>query len=304
LFVIDFTSGERAMKGYYPIHRHPYQSIVVDITNRCNLSCHCCLQPIRNNQFLSLETFDALLGQLNRPISIKLSGGEPTLHPDVTTMIRHGVAAGHNMVVLSNGTPFLSDKLLESFQQLNHDRIPFTLTIPFDGGFHRAEAYEIINNDATLLEKKTEVFRRLIDARIKQLCIAAIIIRGVNESVIPELIDQANAYPHLIRYVHFRGLGEGGRYLASKPYRVPELKSLVAPFFTSEALAHPPRLENHCPPKSNKTCCFRFRPSNRLQVSLIEFSDESLKCGKRGRLRLGSDVVEPLGAFYDTTVNV
>ena len=64
--------------------------------------------------------------------------------------------------------------------------------------------------------------------------------------------------------------------------------------FSNEALR--PRCigEVHCPPDSGRKCCYRFRPTPRLQVSIVDFvSPESVECPKRGRLRNGQDRIEP-----------
>jgi molybdenum cofactor biosynthesis enzyme MoaA len=290
--------------AFQPIEKNRYDSVMVDITNRCNLSCQCCYHPDRNDQELSLEAFSDLMKRLPGPTTIKISGGEPTLHREFPQMVRVAHALGHNVVILSNGTTLMSDKILSYFVDLNRQGIPFTLTITFDGGFHDPKPYELINNDAHLLQVKKAVFQRLIQARVKQLCLGALIVRGCNEQVIPELIETAQTYPAFIRYLHFRGVGPGGRYLEEAGYTVKELKQLVAPYFSSEAFRQPAREEAFCPPTSTRDCCYRFRPGNRLQISLIEFTDQTLTCPKRGRVRLGSNLIEPLAACYDSTLSV
>lgn len=74
----------------------------VDFTDYCNLRCLYCYNPylLETRSFMSEEVFSALLAKLdNQPVNrIRISGGEPTLHPQL----------GHYLSELAKRCRFLS----------------------------------------------------------------------------------------------------------------------------------------------------------------------------------------------------
>jgi radical SAM protein with 4Fe4S-binding SPASM domain len=83
------------------------QSPGVEITNRCNLACRHCFnrsgeEPV---QELSLADVVYLFDQLQAMglTSIRISGGEPTCHPDFAAIARAAVARGLQVSLNTNG---------------------------------------------------------------------------------------------------------------------------------------------------------------------------------------------------------
>ncbi len=65
---------------------------VIEITNACNLRCPTCFTTAEGQDFLSLEDvsymLDEFIKQEGAPVEVvQISGGEPTIHPDVLDMI-------------------------------------------------------------------------------------------------------------------------------------------------------------------------------------------------------------------------
>ena len=76
-------------------------------TLRCNRSCGFCfnrtMPPVPD---MALADFKHLLAIL-KPLQVKtidIMGGEPTLHDDITSLVRHTVQQGYRVNVSSNGT--------------------------------------------------------------------------------------------------------------------------------------------------------------------------------------------------------
>jgi molybdenum cofactor biosynthesis enzyme MoaA len=275
------------------IAENPFPSLLVDITSRCNLACHLCYYRGPAVADLSVERFEAICGELPFPVAIKLAGGEPTLHPRLADLIRSGTRHGHTVYVASNGLRYAKPGFLESLGNLRAEGDAFTLGLSLDGGCSNAAAYARINGRDCLREKM-QAFEALVRHRVARVCLTAIVLRGVNEGVIPELIELARAHPEVVRYLHFRNAANFGSGAPSVPYSIAELRDLVGRWFTVEQFQPRCVAELHCPPSAGRTCCHRFRPTARLQVSIIEFvSAQSLDCPKRGRLRLGADRIEP-----------
>jgi MoaA/NifB/PqqE/SkfB family radical SAM enzyme len=102
------------------------------LTDYCNLDCKYCyampfsgrrMDPERTlelvDEFVDLGVFD-----------ITLAGGEPTLHPEITEIVRRCVAAKMRVGVLSNGVA-LSDRLIADLDRVTTRR-DFILQISID----------------------------------------------------------------------------------------------------------------------------------------------------------------------------
>lgn len=123
----------------------------------------------------------------------------------------------------------------------------------------------------------------------------ALIIRGLNEDIIPQLIDLGRRHPRVVRYLHFRNAAKLGRYQETEPYQMSGLKALVSSYFSPEEFRPRSIGEVNCPPQGNPGCCYRFRPTPRLQISLIEFgSPRSFNCPRRGRITNGGRTVRQM----------
>lgn len=83
----------------------------IEITNRCNQKCAYCYNP-DNEYRLSASELTDILQCLNKGSTLVLSGGEPTLHDEVASIIKR---AGENCVkteIITNGTLPLSEACL------------------------------------------------------------------------------------------------------------------------------------------------------------------------------------------------
>jgi len=138
---------------------------------------------------------------------------------------------------------------------------------------------------------------------IKRVAISAIIVRGYNEQVIGELIELGDKYPDTVKYIHFRSAVMTGRWANTEPYSQAELRELMKAHYPEDALVQKNLLQEiHCMPEDKRDCCFRFRPTRKMQISLVETaSDNSQKCPKRGKLLPGEFTIQP---FYENMVKV
>jgi len=185
---------------------------------------------------------------------------------------------------------------MNSLKELKRSGTAFTLGLSLDGGYANKHAYEVING-CDCLQQKLEAFNSLISYKLGRVGLAAIIVRGLNEDVIPQLVALAKQNT-IVRYLHFRNAGKVGAWLDTEPYSINELKGLVRHNFSEDEFKPKCVRELHCPPESGNECCYRFRPTDRLQISLIEFNSErSARCQKRGRLTNNSYYIQP---FFDS----
>jgi radical SAM protein with 4Fe4S-binding SPASM domain len=85
----------------------PVPSVGLEITNRCNLHCRHCFNYSGENtvQELSLAELEYLFDQINDfgGKSIRISGGEPTLHPDFIAIVSAASRRGLSVSLNSHG---------------------------------------------------------------------------------------------------------------------------------------------------------------------------------------------------------
>jgi len=287
--------GERAVSldACYAIDENPFTSLLVDITDRCNMSCRFCYHSQSDRPDMSLSAFEDLCARLPFPVALKLAGGEPTLHPALEEFIHTGVRHGHTVYVASNGLRYAEPDFVSILVKIRDSGTHFCLGLSMDGGWRNRRAYRAINGTDCLATKRA-AFAALVNHKPGRVCLTAMVIRNLNEDVIPQILALANKHPDVVRYVHFRNAVSLGGALSSAPYTIKELKDLVGRYFTPIQMQPACLGEPHCPPESGRTCCCRFRPTPRLQVSLIEFvSPRSVWCPQRGRLVLGEDRIRP-----------
>jgi molybdenum cofactor biosynthesis enzyme MoaA len=265
----------------YRVEDNPFESLGADLTHRCNMQCNFCYSPVRTPADMELSYFEEVCRRLPEPVTFKCLGGEPTLHPDLPGFIRAAARYDHEVVVLSNGRCYAEVDFVKELAQLD---APYSLGLSVDGGHSRADAYRRINGE-DCLGWKMQALETLHRHWSGRLCLSAIIVRGVNEGVIPELLELAEWHRGIVRYIHFRTAGRAGRWLDTEPYSLEELKELVRIHFTEQQWQPRCVWELHCPPGEGCGGCYRFRPNRRLQISLIEFGTRrACTCPKRGKL--------------------
>lgn len=80
------------------------------ITNYCNQSCSFCfankeMQNEQQKKNISIEGFKKILGKIKKTTTstIKLLGGEPTLHPELETILRLSLKSFKDVQIFTNG---------------------------------------------------------------------------------------------------------------------------------------------------------------------------------------------------------
>jgi len=280
----------------YPVERNPYENLYLDLTYRCNMDCNYCYNPLREKFDMDLDYFAEVCRRLPRPVFFRFLGGEPTLHPRFFEFITTARRFEHHVYFSSNGIRYNDAEFMGQLKALS---VSFTPGLSMDGGCSRDELYKLLNN-RSCLKQKVAALENLNKYSLGRVCLSAIIVRDVNESVIGELLEMADRYADVVRYIHFRTAANIGRWIETEPYTLEELKKLVQPFFSEKQFRACCVREIYCKPEEKGGCCYRFRPTRRLQISLIEFATtQSARCPKRGKLLNERFVIQP---FFENMI--
>src|SRR5947209_12812880 len=122
--------------GLCPDHEQHTCLALIDITDACNLSCPTCFADARGHTFMSPDHIARLLEQFveaeGRPEILQLSGGEPTVHPQVREIIERALSLPIGRIMLNtNGVRLAKDDRFLEFVARHRDRLEVYLQ--FDG---------------------------------------------------------------------------------------------------------------------------------------------------------------------------
>lgn len=212
-------------------------TLIFEITERCNLSCPTCFAGSSPHLTarMSLDEFKRQLDRLRDggkrdADMVQLSGGEPTIHPEVEQMVEHCLDVGVRKVYINtNGLRIATDPgFLERLVAIDGGRDRLQFYVQFDG--FAEETYATIRGASHLLEIKQRALTRIADAGLFALPVMTV-TRGVNEGEIGAVIQMMlDSHPRM-NTVMLQPAFYSGRYENERtPHRLTlaEVADLVA----------------------------------------------------------------------------
>ncbi len=172
------------------LKKYPLQALYFYLTGDCNLACrHCWISPqyqraMVSHSGLDYDLFTGIVAEA-KPLgltSVKLTGGEPLIHPRVTDILSFIQQEDLNLTIESNGialTPKLASQIAACIK-------PF-ISISLDGS--NAATYEWVRGVPGSFDMAINGIRTAVDAGIKPQIIMTIMRRNVHQ--IESLIDLA-----------------------------------------------------------------------------------------------------------------
>ncbi len=187
---------------------------IIDVTNRCNLSCPICFANAAAAGYLCEPSFEEIEGivenlRANRPIpppAIQFSGGEPTVRSDLPKLISMAKEKGFEHVeVNTNGIMFAnSPSFFEECQRAGMD----TIYLQFDG---LDDAIYKAVRGIPLLGTKMKVLENARRTGFDSIVLVVTLVRGVNDSQVGAIIDFALKNSDVVRCVNFQPVSITGR---------------------------------------------------------------------------------------------
>lgn len=189
--------------GFCEHHEQHLCMPLLEITNRCNLVCPCCLNSSGTKSGnpsdlweITRDEFGAILDGLikaEKQIDVlTLSGGEPLLHPDILALLDDAVARKEiiRVSVSTNGLKLLSTpSLLPELRARN-----VVISLQFDG--FRDDTYQTLRG-RPLLREKQSILAKLKEADITtSLTMTA--ATGINDDQFPEILRLLFSEKHIV----------------------------------------------------------------------------------------------------------
>jgi hypothetical protein len=222
---------------------------MVEVTNRCNMDCPLCFSDANHPAHdVPLEEIrrrlERLLQVSGGPIPIQISGGEPTVHPDLAEIVALARALGYrNIELITNGIRI--SRRPELLGELKSRGLT-AVYLQFDG-LRRDTYLRLRGRDMSAVRP-----RCIEAARQAGLCVtlAVAVTRGVNDGEIGDVVRFAVANIDTVRAVNFQSatrftgrfdLGEehGGYPLPALLRLIEEQSGVPADSFRSEPMGHP-----------------------------------------------------------------
>ena len=185
-------------------------TVLVEITDACNLACRVCYSESAGERFLPFEAFQAhvraLIEKKGMLDSVQVTGGEATLHPrfwDILAFL-HGEKGVKKIFVPTNGLKLASADMRARFSPFA-DKI--MVLLQFDALSRTA--------NQTMRRAEPADLRRTIIADLERLGVpmqlTMTLTRGVNESELGDVVDVALAH-RMVKLVALQPATWSGRY--------------------------------------------------------------------------------------------
>jgi uncharacterized radical SAM superfamily Fe-S cluster-containing enzyme len=185
---------------------------VVEITSSCNLTCPMCYaSSAPGGKHLTLEqcqaSIDRVVATEGRAEVIQLSGGEPTIHPQLPEILDYALAQAVDYVMINtNGIRLASDQRLVDMIAQRRDRVE--IYFQMDG--LNDDVFVALRGEP-LLETKLKALEKLGEAGV-HVTLVSTLQGGVNEDQMGPLVEFGVARPW-ITGISFQPATYSGRHV-------------------------------------------------------------------------------------------
>ena len=187
-------------------HGRTILDLRISITDRCNFRCVYCMEPDvqfqpRENMLTPGEIIRmARVAQSLGVRKIRLTGGEPTLHPQLTEIIS-GIRAATDMEIamISNGSLLTREKL-SAWKRAGLDR----MTISIDSV--RADRFARVTRSTVTPADVIAGIEMCVAEGLTPLKLNAVLVRGQNDDEAVELARLARRFGVEMRFIEYMPL--------------------------------------------------------------------------------------------------
>ena len=197
--------------GLCPDHEQHSCLAIIEVNEACNLTCPVCFagssQAATGQRDLATigRMMDALVASEGEPDLLQLSGGEPTIHPDILTIIDMAQARPiRHLMINTNGLRIASDPAFVA--ELQKRKKGLEIYLQFDS----------LNGQALIALRGadlTKVRRKALDA-LEAAGISTTLVctvkKGLNDREMAAIIDHALQF-RCVRGVTFQPIQDAGR---------------------------------------------------------------------------------------------
>ncbi len=205
--------------GICPEHKSHTALAIIDVTNRCNLTCPVCFANASAAGYVYEPTKEQIYGMLenlraNKPVpatALQFSGGEPTIRKELPDFIRKAKELGFSHVEVNTNGLRLSQSV-DYAKELKAAGVS-TIYLQFDG--LTSDVYKFIRG-VDLLDIKMKALENLRKAGIDSVVLVVTLVKGVNDGQLGDIINFAVKNFDIIRCVNVQPVSLCGRLPAKE----------------------------------------------------------------------------------------
>jgi uncharacterized radical SAM superfamily Fe-S cluster-containing enzyme len=211
----DIKNGCPYDCGLCDNHKSAPNICLIDITNRCNLTCPICFANASAKGYVVEPTFDQIVQIMEhfrsmKPVAavmLQISGGEPTVRDDLPEIIRKGKELGFTEVmVTTNGVRFAKSI---DFMKKCKDAGMDAIYLQFDAT-DNPEAWKKIRG-VNLWPLKQRVIENARKIGFFGVMLVPVIAKGVNDGEVGNILDYAKDNWDVVSGVVFQPVALCGR---------------------------------------------------------------------------------------------
>ncbi len=270
----------RAASRMIDSHGRVIRDLRLSITDRCNFRCVYCMDPgVRFMSRESLLTTPEIVRVARIAASlgvrkIRLTGGEPTLHPELTEIIAgiHG-ATQVELAMITNASR-LSRAALREWKNAGLSR----MTISIDS--LRPERFARLTRSTCTPADVLDGVAMCLREGLTPLKLNAVLIRGFNDDEAPALAELARRFGVEMRFIEYMPLDSGRAWDSSKWVSASETRRAIEEGF--------PLVECGDDEASSTARTFAFADGAPGRIGFIA-PVSSPFCGACSRLRITGD---------------
>jgi hypothetical protein len=196
-------------------HKSAPNICLIDVTNRCNLTCPICFANASAKGYIVEPSFDQIVQIMKhfrsmKPIPavlLQLSGGEPTMRDDLPEIIRKGKELGFTeLMVTTNGVKFAKNPdLIKKCKDAGMNAI----YLQFDAT-DAPEVWKKIRG-VNLWPLKKKVIENCRKVGFQGVVLVPTIAKGVNDNQIGNILDYARDNTDVVSGIIFQPVSLTGR---------------------------------------------------------------------------------------------
>lgn len=197
--------------GLCKVHKQLPCSILLEVTDQCNLRCPVCFADSGHETHADPE-IDSIAFRLRRamdvagPCNVQLSGGEPTMRDDLPEIIGIACKTGFSFIQLNtNGLRLASEK--DYTRTLKAAGLA-SVFLQFDGVDD--DVYRSLRG-GPLLKDKLRAIEHCGEVGIGVVLVPTV-VRGVNMNSLGSLVNKAVDMSPTVRGIHIQPISYFGRY--------------------------------------------------------------------------------------------
>ncbi|OLS22331.1 MAG: Cyclic pyranopterin monophosphate synthase [Candidatus Heimdallarchaeota archaeon LC_3] len=164
---------------------------ILEITQSCNYDCPVCFASSGISQKHNHLDFETIKGMVNTLIRsegtvelIQISGGEPTIHPQIIEIIKFTRDTDHIQTIMINSNGRRFAKSVEFCEKAKNAGLN-GVYLQFDG--FDSSTYKTLRGNSELLGEKLDAIKNLSSVGIK-ITLSMTVVKGINDNEIGEII--------------------------------------------------------------------------------------------------------------------